>query len=235
MKNKTEIKIFLASPTDTVAERDLIQKYIEEWNSTYGDDERNIQLRIVRWENDLNVQSNVNPQEVINEDLLKDCDILTGIFWTKFGSSTDKLESATSKEIEYFLLEEKPILMYFLEKPIKPSEASKLSDQLKKINDFREKYKVNNIYRTTDLVSPDEFRKMFMRDLNMNIKKLLTKPDETNSRTENVTINSEESKDWYKESIKKLIEDKLVEYNLLLAYRREISFDENLKLWRSTI
>ena len=80
MKNKTEIKIFLASPTDTVAERDLIQKYIEEWNSTYGDDERNIQLRIVRWENDLNVQSNVNPQEVINEDLLKDCDILTGIF-----------------------------------------------------------------------------------------------------------------------------------------------------------
>lgn len=234
MKNKTEIKIFIASPGDTLDERNLIEKHIEEWNSTYGDDDRNIQLKIVRWEKDLAIRSDITPQEAINEDLLKDCDILTGIFWTRFGSPTNNAESGTIEEIEYFLSQKKPVLMYFLEKPLTPTDINKLSEQLKKINEFKTKYQSNNIYRVTDLSSQDNFRTMFIKDLNRNVNSLVSKTAFDKPKTEEAKKANTELH-WYKESIKKLIETKLAELDLPLAYRREISFDENLKLWRSSV
>lgn len=234
MKTKTEVKIFIASPDDTIKERNLIEKYINEWNGSYGDDHRNIQLKIVRYENDLAIRSNITPMEAIQEDLLKECDILTGIFWTKFGSSTNNLSSPTLIEIEYFLSKKKPILMYFIEKRLAPSEINDLSENLKKINDFKLKYQLNNIYRVTDLRSPEKFRTMFMIDLNRNVNSLISKTTVLKPQTEKDKKDNTELQ-WYKESIKKLIETKLLELDLPLAYRREISFDENLKLWRSSV
>jgi SAM-dependent methyltransferase len=235
MKNTTVIKVFIASPGDTLSERDLIQKHIEEWNSTYGDDDRNIQLQIVRWEKDLAIRSNISPQNAINEDLLQDCDILTGIFWTKFGSPTENSESGTLEEIEYFLKNNKPVLMYFLDKPIKSSEVTKIADGVRKIEEFKKTYQEKNIYRTTDLSSQDIFRTMFIKDLNRSVKGLLNSKNSTLPTNNADGIIEKDDKRWYKASIKKLIESKLAELNLPLAYRREISFDENLKLWRTSV
>jgi ubiquinone/menaquinone biosynthesis C-methylase UbiE len=235
MRETTEIKVFIASPGDTLVERDLIHKHIEEWNATYGDDHRNIQLRIVRWEKDLAIRSNISPQNAINEDLLVNCDVLTGIFWTRFGSPTNNSESGTLEEIEYFLNQKKPVLMYFIDKPIKPSEAIKISEQLTKIDEFKKKYQANNIYRVTDLSSLDDFRTMFIKDLNRSVDSLISVKVKPAMNISAINQNEKDEKHWYKESIKKLIETKLAELDLPLAYRREISFDENLKLWRSSV
>lgn len=231
MKTKTEIKIFIASPSDTNSERDLIEKYIMEWNSTTGDEEdRNITLRPIRWEKSLAIRSNVEAQDAIDEDLLSKCDMLTGAFWTKFGSSTSKYESGTEGEIKFFLKKGKPVMMYFLDKPVNPSKLK--STELEKIKAFKEEYKSGNIYRETTLDNQDDFRVMFFKDLNRNIKLLFPNAEDQNDIPEVPSRGKrEKKKKWYKESIKELIEGKLLEVGLPLPYRRGITFDENVKLW----
>lgn len=230
MKSTTQINVFIASPADTKAERETLCRLIEEWNSTYGDDDKNVFLKVIKWEKDLAVRSNIKPQDAINEDLLSNCDILTGIFWTKFGSPTNNAESGTLEEIEYFLSKDKPVIMYFLDKPINPSKLN--GNDFEKIKQFKNKYQENNIYRETDLSSSDDFRTMFIKDLNRNLKELLKVTSNEIDEKGNIKESGEK---WYKSSIKKLIEQSLSDDELPLVYRREISFVENVKLWGASV
>lgn len=43
------------------------------------------------------------PQAIINKQLVKDCYILFGAFWTGVGTYTDVAISATAEEIEQFV------------------------------------------------------------------------------------------------------------------------------------
>ncbi len=233
MKQKTEIKVFIASPGDTNEERELIHTLIEEWNSMYREDEKNIELKVVRWEKDLAMRSNIRIQDAIIEDLLADSDILTGFFSTKFGSPTNKAESGTLEEIEYSLTNNKPVLMYFLEKHIPPSEFIKMEDQIKQINSFKEKYRNSNIYRDIESTKLDSFRKFFFMDINRTIKSLMASQKNKNDSGKVEIEKDIADKKWYKNSIKDLIESKLLEYDLILRYKREITFTENVDLWRS--
>ena len=46
-----------------------------------------------------------SPQDVINKQVLKDCDVLIGIFWARIGTPTKKHKSGTIEEIYEFLEE----------------------------------------------------------------------------------------------------------------------------------
>lgn len=229
MRERKEIGIFIASPSDTKKERELITKYINEYNSTYGDDEEsNTFLRVIKWEEHLATRSNIKPQEAINEDLLEQADILTGIFWTKFGTPTDKAQSGTEEEIEYCLKNKKPVIMYFLNKKIDPNAIN--TEDFNKVKAFKNKYKEHNIYRETDLSDEDNFRTMFIKDIRRNVKLLInsiTKP-KSDKKIEKPT-------QWFEKSIKSLVEQNLENNGLQLPYRRKISFDENIKLWNSIV
>jgi hypothetical protein len=43
------------------------------------------------------------PQELINDRVLKDCDLLGGIFWTRLGTPTGESASGTVEEIKEHL------------------------------------------------------------------------------------------------------------------------------------
>ena len=83
------------------------------------------------------------------------------MFWTRFGTSTDKYESGTEEEIEIMLADGKQVFMYFSDKPIIPSQYD--SVQYAKIQAFREKYKDRGVYFTYS--SDEEFEKMFFAHL----------------------------------------------------------------------
>ena len=41
-----------------------------------------------------------DPQTLINKQILEDCDLLLGVFWTKIGTETEKYPSGSVEEIE---------------------------------------------------------------------------------------------------------------------------------------
>lgn len=50
----------------------------------------------VKWETHAIPQSGIRPQEAINRQLVNQCDVLLGMFWTKLGTSTGVAESGRS-------------------------------------------------------------------------------------------------------------------------------------------
>ena len=69
-------------------------------------------------------QSGLRPQEAINAQIVRDSDVLIGMFWTKIGSNTAVAEFGTVEEIDQFIAAGKPAMLYLSDRPIEPSGTS---------------------------------------------------------------------------------------------------------------
>jgi hypothetical protein len=72
------------------------------------------------WETHSSPELGARAQELINSRVLKDCDLLIGVFWTRLGTPTGKSESGTVEEIEEHIKAGKPAMIYFSSKPVAP-------------------------------------------------------------------------------------------------------------------
>jgi hypothetical protein len=77
----TLFRVMIASPGDVSEERHVIREVIHEWNTIHSLD-KNIVLQPVGWETDSSPELGGRPQHIINEQILKDCDLLVGVFWS---------------------------------------------------------------------------------------------------------------------------------------------------------
>jgi hypothetical protein len=92
---KQEVKVFVASPSDVKAERKVLDRVIQEINSTHSDD-KGFVVRVVKWETDT-YPSKGPAQENINNQIGK-YDIFIGIMWERFGTPTGTAQSGTEEE-----------------------------------------------------------------------------------------------------------------------------------------
>src|SRR3954451_18617701 len=110
--------VMIASPGDVVTERNVAREVIAEWNAVHSST-RNLVLMPVGWETHSAPTMGKPPQEVINEQLLRNADLLVGIFWTRIGTATSTYASGTVEEIEEHLNADKPAMLYFSEAPVR--------------------------------------------------------------------------------------------------------------------
>ena len=113
----TAFKVMIASPGDVAPERKIIRDVIAEWNNVNADSRR-IVLLAVGWETHSAPEMGDRPQAIINKRVLKDCDLLVGVFWTRLGTETGTHASGTVEEIEEHLKAQKPAMLYFSDMPI---------------------------------------------------------------------------------------------------------------------
>jgi hypothetical protein len=106
------LRVFLASPGDTSAERDVARTAIARWNVNHAQHE-GVVLLPVGWETDAVPEWGQHPQDILNVRLLDSCDALVGILWTRLGTPTPSGRSGTVEEIERFAATGKPVLLYF--------------------------------------------------------------------------------------------------------------------------
>src|SRR3990170_3892303 len=97
--NAIVCKVMIASPSDVVSERNIVREVLYEWN-TVNADTRKIVLLPVGWETDTSPTMGERPQSIINKQVLRNCDLLVGVFWTRIGTSTGEHVSGTVEEIE---------------------------------------------------------------------------------------------------------------------------------------
>src|SRR5215207_6971628 len=87
-------RVLIASPSDLVDERQVAAEAMSEWNALNAAAE-NIVLLPVKWETHATPETGVRPQDAINRQLVSECDILLGLFWTRLGTSTGVAASGT--------------------------------------------------------------------------------------------------------------------------------------------
>lgn len=179
--------LLISCPGDVKDEVALVESAVDEFNELYADP-LGITIKTRHWEKSSYAQSGGKPQVLLNEQFVNKCDAAVAIFWTRFGSPTDKYSSGTEEEIEIMLQSGKQVFMYFSDKPIPPSKMN--GDGYQKIQDFRDKYKDKGIYFTYS--SDEEFRKMFFAHLSMHFlsdKKVKETVSEHHSKLKLLGIN----------------------------------------------
>src|SRR5437868_3228225 len=139
------LRVVVASPADVQAEWDLVPEVLEQLNHSICR-ERGILLQAVRWETDAYPGFNqAGPQGLLDPILrIEDCDILIGIFWTRFGSPVPSAESGAEYEIrrafESWKTNGRPqVMVYFNQRNYKP-KTKKDTDQWGRVLDFKEKF-----------------------------------------------------------------------------------------------
>ena len=175
----TVLQVMIASPGDVAVERNIVREEIANWNYVNSLKSK-IVLLPTGWETHSSPELGERPQELINKRILKDCDILIGIFWTRLGTPTGKAKSGTVEEIKEHVDAGKPAMIYFSSQPINPSKINH--------HQYAAVQKLKDSYRLTGLIenyeSIDQFKEkigrqiQFCLDNNEHIQKII-RPDIT--------------------------------------------------------
>ena len=99
----------------------IIEKVVEEFNERFTD-ELGISIQTKHWKKRSYPQSGGKPQDLLNEQFVKDCDLAVGVLWTRFGTPTDRYGSGTEEEINIMLDAQNQVFMHFSEKTLQPSQ-----------------------------------------------------------------------------------------------------------------
>ncbi len=151
-------RALIASPSDCVKERKIIPEVIGAWNAVHSIDRSTI-VEPVLWETHSRPAFGDRPQELLNQQLVKNCDLVIGAFWTRLGTPTGKAESGTAEEIEQFRSEGKPVLLYFSSAPAMPESID--PDQYKALVEYKKKLSSSGLYSTYESLA--DFRDQLQR------------------------------------------------------------------------
>ncbi|MDV6345556.1 hypothetical protein [Nitrosomonas sp. Is37] len=170
----TVFKVMIASPSDVAVERSIIQEVLSEWNIAHADF-RKLILLSVGWETHSVPEMGDRPQAIINKQILNDCDLLVGVFWTRIGTATGEYPSGTIEEIEEHIKTGKPTMLYFSSVPVVPTSIDPA--QYSQLQSFKEKYQSQGL--CDSYVDFTDFRLKFNRHLQMKLNRDLYQPIHT--------------------------------------------------------
>lgn len=156
----TVIRVMISSPSDCGDAQTLARTVIDDWNAAHSS-EQGLYLAAVGWGSHSAPEMGDRPQEIINKQVLRDCDLLIAVFWTRLGTPTGKASSGTVEEIEEHLNARRPVMLYFSETPLPPRLIDEA--QHKALREFGASCEARGLIDTFD--SLDDFREKLSRQL----------------------------------------------------------------------
>jgi hypothetical protein len=183
-------RIFIASPSDVMEERNEACSVIGEWNAA-NSLTRSVILEPVRVETHSQVTQGAHPQDLINGQLLERCDLLLAILWSKIGTPTLKDASGTIQEIREFaeLKGHDKVLLFFCNRNFPYSTETSQIDAVKQ---FKNSVKDKGLYREFESV-PD-FARAFRQQLDITMNGLIPSEEgqqDLAAETKEVTLSPE--------------------------------------------
>lgn len=171
------IPVMIASPGDVAEEREVIRRVIHDWNDVNAE-HTNTMLSAVGWETHSSPELGTRAQEFINTRVLKSCDLLIGVFWTRLGTPTGDSLSGTVEEIEEHIQAGKPAMIYFSMKPVAPESIE--PTQYAKVKEFQNRLTSLGLIETYS--NTQDFQLKFTKQLqlclvnNQYLKGLISSP-----------------------------------------------------------
>src|SRR5699024_7352019 len=154
------------------------------FNKTIGE-ANNVSLAVKHWSTHVYPESGGKPQELINKQMVLDCDAAVAVFWTRFGTPTDSYGSGTEEEIELLLREDKQVFLYFSNKPLPPKEM--VSEQYTRVKKFQSEYREKGIY--SEYNDLEEFKQNFTNHLNTHFLKMISEKDSLSTYNKAPSLN----------------------------------------------
>ncbi len=167
----TVFNVLIASPSDVPEERLAIAQSLHEWNSLHSQDQGKILLPVM-WETHSAPAMGDRPQALINDRVVRGCDILIGAFWTRLGSPTGVEESGTVEEIKWFLTNKKPVMLYYSKKEVDIDQVD--IDQYKKLKEFKQSIRDKGIQ--DDYRAANELKEKLSRHLTIVMRDMSVGP-----------------------------------------------------------
>jgi nucleoside 2-deoxyribosyltransferase len=159
----TVYTVLIASPN--MPERQLVQKAIWEWN-IHNSKSLDIVLLPVMWETHAAPQLGEAAQDVVNKQIVDNCDMAIALFWDRIGSPTKDYDSGTIEEIERMIDQNKLVMLYFSDMPLKPSQTNPVN--LSKVQEYQKHFWGRGL--CGDFSSADELDRKLKNDLLVNIR-----------------------------------------------------------------
>lgn len=220
----TMIKVYdllISCPSDIAQYIPLLETAVNYFNNHYGRNNK-IGIRTVYWNKDIYSTMGKFPQDIINQQIVENSDMVVGIFWTRFGTPTNKYESGTEEEIEKMIEAGKQVFLYFLDKPIPPSSFD--NEQYSKISKFKEKHKNDGVYFTIN----DELAlsRKFYEQLELYFNSLI---QGANMRKSNVSMEVLWVDDRPENNVyeRKILEQYGIEFSLALSTKQALQLLKN--------
>ena len=136
-KQVIEYRCLLMSPSDVVPEREAITSLVVSWNAQIGIG-LGARLELVRWESHATPDLSDTAQNVINRDLVEDCDLGVAVFWSRLGTPTKEHPSGSVEEIYRLLRRKARVMVYFSDAPI-PQNALR-DDQYHRLQEIKTQF-----------------------------------------------------------------------------------------------
>lgn len=163
------VKVLIASPGDVDEERQAIPEVIARWNNANAESS-NVVLLPVKWETHSAPLLGGRAQSVINDQVVTTCDMAIGVFWTRLGSPTGASESGTAEEIEWFIKNSKPVMVYFSSRNIDPAKLD--IDQYRALKDFEKR--MQKLGLTGSYTTITDFREQLLNQITINVRRLVS-------------------------------------------------------------
>jgi septum formation protein len=170
------LRIFVSSPGDVGAEREVLDEVVKNINEIDGV-ERKVRLEILKWETHIIPKIGPAPQQVI-DDQLPHYDVYLGVMASRFGSPAGEYGSGTEKEFreafaQWGAVGAPWILFYFKELPETP-RTRESAEQLARVHGFHEELRQKGILCTYTETrgSSDSFFEQVSRHLRLLIRSL---------------------------------------------------------------
>jgi len=180
-------RVLIASPNDCIQERKIIPEVVRAWNAIHSNDRAAI-VEPVLWESHSMPELGDRPQQLINDQLVENCDLLIGTFWTRLGTPTGKALSGTAEEIEEIRAKGKPVLLYFSSAPAVPDSID--PEQYTALTQYKKKLGSSGLYSTYQ--SLPDFREQLQNHFSQHMIQLLRKySDETEDTGNNSNLEDE--------------------------------------------
>lgn len=160
----TVFKVMIACPGD-LDER-VVRDAVREWNDEFSES-RGVVFLPVSWRSHGAPGTGNRPQEIINKEVLADCDLLIALFWGRLGTPTGHSLSGTVEELQGHIASGKPAMVFFSTQPIDPAEID--PDQLRALREFSEELQKKSLLG--EFESEQDLREKLRRALSHRIER----------------------------------------------------------------
>lgn len=173
----TVYRILIVAPNDVSEEKKTISDIISSWNTQSSAQVKAIILPVML-ETNLGPETGDRSKAILNKQIIKDCDILIGAFWTRMGTDTLLEESITTEYIKEFQKTGKPVMIYLSSAPVVPSSVD-LKQYEKLMNFMDDSLKQGWVKRYDSIL---DFRERVSAQLASNILKIHKTPEDEISK-----------------------------------------------------
>ena len=167
-KQVTHFKCLVISPSDVDEARDAVVEALRDWNAHAGEG-LGVKAEAVRWESHARPEMGGGPQDILNRQIVDDCDFGIAVFWSRLGSPTANHESGSVEEIERLLARGANVMVYFCDAPI-PQKALE-NDQYARLQELKRSFRERGLLSEYSRI--DDLRRVLPLHVNGAINSLL--------------------------------------------------------------